>query len=424
LDYFDENPGCSNTRLGARLLELVSSTDLDDDSKMALVETFTSKPPPQHFAESKPALPLGEFKKPATNDPDELLKHRYLCRGGGLLLVGQTGIGKSSLGLQLAIKWALGQPAFGFEPAKPLKSLVFQAENDSGDIAEMRDGVFNGLNLSEKEQEAAESNIHIKQEDELMGEEFFKMMEGQISSLKPDIIWIDPVLSYLGGDMCSQKDVGDFLRNRLNPLIHRYNCGAVVIHHTNKISNSPDKPITDPAYLGAGSAEWANWSRAILALRKTDVANLFELVAGKRGARLKWKAADGESLSFSKYIGYCKRPDTICWMEMAIAEAEELKAGNGKTAEDVLKQVPQTDLIAKDDLVRTCRQNGIGKNKMADLIAELLDDDQLFEVPVPRLNKRPKLLLSRKPVTLNPPPMLDCWSQNSQGHYTVPNLQN
>ena len=121
-----------------------------------------------------------------------------------------------------------------------------------------------------------------------------------------------------------------------------------------------------------------------------------------------------------RYIGHCKRPDTICWIEMAIGMAEQLRANNGKGVEDVLKHVPQTDLIAKDDLIKICRQTGIGKNLAIELINELLDDDQLFEVPVPRAGKRPKVLLSRKPVTLNSALVLDAVVQNSQGHYVIP----
>ena len=40
---------------------------------------------------------LSELVRFRDNDPNELLRSRYLCRGGGLLLVGPTGIGKSSL---------------------------------------------------------------------------------------------------------------------------------------------------------------------------------------------------------------------------------------------------------------------------------------------------------------------------------------
>src|SRR6478736_5147068 len=84
------------------------------------------------------ARTLDEFVRVAENDPAELLKHRYLCKGGGLLLVGPTGHGKSSLAMQFMIKWAVGQAVFGIEPARPLKSLLIQAENDDGDLAEMK----------------------------------------------------------------------------------------------------------------------------------------------------------------------------------------------------------------------------------------------------------------------------------------------
>ena len=94
---------------------------------------------------------LSDLVLPTENDPDELLKYRFLSRGGGMLLVGPTGAGKSALAMQAKILWALGREAFGFKPARPLKSLLVQAENDDGDLAEMRDGVMRGLYLSEED---------------------------------------------------------------------------------------------------------------------------------------------------------------------------------------------------------------------------------------------------------------------------------
>jgi len=367
------------------------------------------------------ARTLDEFVRPMGNDPDELLKHRFLCKRGGLLLVGATGHGKSSLAMQLMIKWALGQPVFGLEPARPLKSLLIQAENDDGDLAEMKTGVFNGLNLAEEQQAAASSQIFVNQECGKTGLRLCDEVIGpMLETIKPDLLWIDPALAYLGSDMNSQKEVGTFLRNYLSPLLVKHNCGVVIIHHTNKISNDPEKQMTDFTYMGAGSAEWSNWSRAIIGLRKLDVDNLYELIASKRGAKLRWKTADGQNPTFKRYIGHCKRQDTICWVEMAIAEAEQLKANNGKTAQDVLKHVPATSLIAKNDLIKVCRQNGIGKHLVPELLNELLKDEQLFEVAVPRPNTRPIILLSRQAMTLHPSITLDHCQQNSQGHYIIP----
>jgi hypothetical protein len=287
----------------------------------------------------------------------------------------------------------------------------------------MKCGVFNGLNLSEQEQADACANISVYQESSKTGSELCQdVLEPLLSAVKPDLLWLDPALAYLGADMSSQKDVGAFLRNNLAPLLLKHNCAVVIIHHTNKISKDPDKQMTDVSYLGAGSAEWINWSRAMLALRKTDVENLYELVAAKRGARLKWRTADGESLAFKKYIGHSKRPDTICWVEMAVGDAELLRANSGKTAEAVLKYVPATDLISKEDLLTVCNQNGIGKNLAPKLINELVDGHRLIECHVPRPGTRPKILLSRQPVTLQSNLSLDDFSQNSHGHYILPPL--
>ena len=56
---------------------------------------------------------LDELVAHQPNDPSELLRNRLFCRGGGMLLVGPTGVGKSSLSMQGMILWALGREAFG-----------------------------------------------------------------------------------------------------------------------------------------------------------------------------------------------------------------------------------------------------------------------------------------------------------------------
>jgi hypothetical protein len=367
------------------------------------------------------ARTLDEFVKPTGNDPDELLKHRFLCIGGGLLLVGPTGHGKSSLAMQFMIKWALGQSALGIEPAGPLKSLLIQAENDDGDLAEMKTGVFNGLGLTPEQQAQASGMVFVRQEVGKTGAALCsEVIEPLLRTIRPKLLWLDPALAYIGCDMNSQKEVGAFLRNHLAPLLAKYQCAVIIVHHTNKLSNDPEKQLTDFTYMGAGSAEWANWSRAILGLNKLQVGNLYELVAAKRGSRLRWKTADGEGLTMKRYIAHSKRPDTICWVEMAFAEAEELKANNGKSGDDVMKHVPQHLLIGKSELIKLCGQNGIGKHLADGLIKELVEDELLYEVKVARTGTKPKVLISRQPVAVKSGVQLDAFVQNSQGHYSIP----
>jgi hypothetical protein len=346
--------------------------------------------PTEAEVETPQARPLSELVRPALADPNELLKYRYLCRGGGLLLVGPTGIGKSSLSLQLMVSWALGREAFGIQPSKPLKSLLIQAENDDGDLAEMRDGVKLGLRLREEEGQQACANIIVCREDSLMSEEFFtKRVIPLLEQHRPDLLWIDPALAYLGGETNSQKDVGRFLRNQLNPVLHSFGCGCVVVHHTNKPPSGQEKAnwqAGDFAYLGSGSAEWANWARAAVVMRAVGSHSLFELRAGKRGSRLGWREADGETRAYAKYIAHAEQPGVICWRE---ASEEEVPAGaNGvkrqMTKEDVMPHVPVEKAITKEALRSKANQAGIALNRINGMIAELVDEGRLFEWRVRR----------------------------------------
>ena len=283
----------------------------------ARVEEEPKLPPPEVFA-------IGLLETPPKEDPNELLKHRYLCRGGGLLVVGPTGIGKSTMAMQAALCWAIGREFFGILPARPLRSLLIQSENDHGDLAEMRDGVLAGLGFADDERATACASMLVATEDIRTGQDFCdEVLAPLLEAHKPDLLWIDPALAYLGGESNSQEDVGGFLRNGINPLVHRHHCGVVVLHHTNKPPSGSEKPDwqgSDYAYLGSGSSEWANWPRAVLALRSIGSHEIFELRAGKRGSRLGWVGPD-EARVFSRYIAHAKEGG-FHWRESSLAELE------------------------------------------------------------------------------------------------------
>jgi hypothetical protein len=345
---------------------------------------------------------LDELVAHAANDPSELLRNRFLCRGAGLLLVGPTGIGKSSLAMQNMILWALGRPAFGIVPARPLKSLLIQAENNDGDLAEMRDGVIKGMNLTDEEKQTAMKNVIVAREDVRTGWRFFtETVRPLLADHKPDLLWIDPALSYLGGEANSQKDVGGFLRNQLNPLLREFDCGVVVVHHTNKPPAGREKPDWnggDFAYLGGGSAEWANWARAVIALRSLGSHSVFELRAAKRGGRLGWTEADGETRAFTKLIAHANEPGVICWREADPSEMPETSKTKRKyTKDDVLPHVPTDKPISKDALRSKANAAGIALNKINPLIAELLDDGSLHEWREKRPGTNPKISFARFP---------------------------
>jgi len=276
------------------------------------------------------ARPMGELVRPERDDPDELLRHRFLCRGGGLLLAAPTGIGKSTLSIQFALCWALGREALGIAPARPLRSLYIQAENDDGDLAELRDGICDGLEFTEADRAEAFERVTFSTVDDLCGLTFIaQAFTPLVEQHRPDLVFVDPLLSYIGGDVSKQEVVSPWLRNGLNPILHRTGSGLVLVHHVNKPPTGEAKrewKAGDFAYIGSGSADLANWARAVIAIRSIGDHSVFELHLGKRGKRVGWTDPDGRPC-YSRRIAH--GTDGIYWRE---AQADEGPAPAGRRA--------------------------------------------------------------------------------------------
>lgn len=229
------------------------------------------------------------------NDPNAVLGRRWLCRGGSCLWVGQAGLGKSSLAMQAGIMWAQGLSLWGVAPTqrKPLKSLYIQAENDEGDMAEMLQGVMRTLPLPEGINRAdfiaeLQKNMIFHRDVLNTGKEFAKSTFRLIAKHQPDLVWVDPLLSYVGGDLSKQEVASHFLRNLMNPIALDTGVVWMMLHHTGKPSTDPKAKANwtdhDFSYAAFGSSELVNWARAVNVLR--SVGNgVFELRFAKRGRR-------------------------------------------------------------------------------------------------------------------------------------------
>jgi len=308
--------------------------------------------PPRTF----PWMSAGELRtaQRVQADPSEIFKDRFLCRGGGMLLVSNTGQGKSTLICQAAYLWACGREAFGLKPTRPIKTLIIQAENDKGDLEEMVQGVekgFSSNHLTSEDVSWGDSNLRIITESSCTGHEFLEktrliLAEFRNEGFHPDLLVIDPVISYLGGDPSKAEIVSAFLRTGINPLGVDFNLATICVAHTSKPANQSRPGLrtpTEDVYSALGSVEWANWARAILVL-KPQGGGMFELKAVKRGARLGWKTPVGDR-TYVQRLAHAK--DGIYWVTPTDEEFQkrvDMAAGGNRLpdADEFLALFPTT----------------------------------------------------------------------------------
>lgn len=224
------------------------------------------------------------------NDPDNLIGKRWLTRGSSMIVSGGTGIGKSSLMMQIVIRWCLGLDFFGIKPVKPLKIGVIQAENDKGDLAEAFRGVVH-KRFSLDQMNQLQKNLEFRTEAVRTGDQFLAYARRFIHRSKLDLIVADPLFSYFGGDLSDQGEVSVFLRNKLQPILQETKVAWIWMHHVAKPQRKEsNEPLTtmELAHSGFGSSELANWAREIAVLHEVgqNKPRRFQLAFCKRGSRL------------------------------------------------------------------------------------------------------------------------------------------
>lgn len=353
--------------------------------------------------ETRPLTALTALEAGPPNPRATVLGERFLCLGGALLFVGPTGIGKSSASMQQDILWSLGREAFGIRPARPLSILTIQAENDAADLAEMRDGVIRGLDLSAEDCAAVGERVFYETESGRVGAEFLRRVESRLRQGRFDLLRIDPLQAFLGGDPKETEVTANFLRAGLAPLLARYEVACILNHHTPKTNHRDTSGWrgSDWMYAGAGSADITNWARATLVIDPTHTPQVFKFIAAKRGGRIGWRDEGGERET-TRY--FCHASEGLHWREATPADldavenaAREAKSGHqasNKTPADLKALIPRTGAVPKNDLVASAANAGIGRNKARLFIQELMTAGEVFQWLIPREGNRPEVHIS------------------------------
>ena|GEM_PF-621469 len=272
------------------------------------------------------AIPWVDAGRAASEADIVLGPGRWGTRGSAFLVTAFTGSGKSTLSSTMSFSWAIGRESLGIQPAGRLRSLVFQAEDDAGDLDTMAKSILRELNPDAAELQAIRENVLLVTEGSVTGINFLqKRVAPALAKYHPDILWLNPLSTYFGSDLNDQREVAHFCRNTLNPLLLKHRCLCITIHHCPKPTKERNGWSGGQlAYSGAGSADLANWAREVITLREAS-RGLFELTATKRWRKLGWTDAEGRPTA-TRQIAQDQNGGQV-WHDATPQLLEELGAG-------------------------------------------------------------------------------------------------
>jgi hypothetical protein len=290
--------------------------------------------------------------------------------GDGLGRIGDTGFLNSGAGMgksvaqgQTSIAFALGLPYLGIRPTRPLKIIHFCGEDDEATIGQCREGFLThseeitGRKLLARDLLPLDSMIRTDFERKFTGDKFLARLEEMLNDEHADLILINPLLSFIGGDIV--LTVSKFLREGLGPILQRHRCAALIAHHTCKL-NRDSWDNMDFTYSGIGGGEVANIPRFILTLAPTKAKGLMAVHASKR-TTTGWKDECGRYMAHA-YFRRTDNPTRPAWLPVGYEEAEEMIAaragsfGGGrakKATVDDLVEILSTGAMRLEPLIES-----------------------------------------------------------------------
>ena len=302
-----------------REASLIASRATDPDTLLEHYARLADKRKAVANKGSAQRMPIDELMKfDRKADPTNVLGNRWLCRGGSLVMAGQAGTGKSALMMQAAINWTLGQDFFGIKTANGMKmrTLVIQAENDAGDVAESMQDQIDGLHLDQNERNELKEGMFIYRESVATGKEFGDVLRKLVIQHQATIAFIDPLMAFVGADISETAEAAKFLRHIIQPILNETGVIVVFMHHTGKPKSSKDKEgqtIADLAYQLFGSSEVTNWAREIACLQRCQGDEpIYRFGLTKRRSRA--GMTDGFKPCGEIYIRHSPNRDEIRWV--------------------------------------------------------------------------------------------------------------
>ena len=178
---------------------------------------------------------------PEEENPDILVKGRWLERGGSAFWISTAGTGKTILAQQLALCFAEGKPFAGLAPLRPLRVLIFQTEDSPTRLGIDRDDITAELSESypDVDWRATWEKVIFAKNQGKTGAAFLERLDELLTEREFDFVILNPFFAFIGGDISQSAYVTPFLRggdiNReqttgLQFILEQHRVGVLCFH--------------------------------------------------------------------------------------------------------------------------------------------------------------------------------------------------
>lgn len=266
----------------------------------------------------------------------------YIPAGKLTMLEGDPGLGKSWISCDIASRLSTGTAFPGEDkPRTPTKVLMLSAEDGLGDTLRPRLEML-GANLA---------NIVASDAAFTLDERGIKALEHTMSRVSAAIVFIDPVVGYLGGkiDMHKANEVRGFMA-ALHHAATRTGAAIVGVRHLRKSQGSggPGKAI----YSGIGSIDFTAAARSALQVQETKHGQTYM-------AHIKHNLSPGgEALAYSIKDGGFQWTGTVNWDKESSKGVSTTRRGD---AAEFLKRVLAKGSLPNEEILILASEQGIGE---------------------------------------------------------------
>jgi hypothetical protein len=317
---------------------------------------------PDHIIES----PVRDLLREPIDYSQNILGNLWLERGSINLIQGWSGVGKSTLSVQMGVEAALGRETFGLKVDRPLKVLIVQAEDPKNKRIRQSQCIPK-IARTQEEEILIHQNLRIvtPRKRALRGESLFKFLGETFKDANFDLTIINPIFSFIEGNINDTGAVGDFFRDYFQEFLRKKNAGGLVIHHLPKPPKSGIVKATQ--YSGHGSAEFANAPRGVITITRTFVPYVFEFTVVKGAGESGWQS--NQAGDYVRYFTHSRIKGEMLWSP---ATEKDIAAAMTGISSDDFSQVFRGDVDLTFEVIRT-RFKAAGYNYTDEEIADVLD---------------------------------------------------